>query len=451
MNTSPDRVPPQSLEAEQSVLGAMLISREAVPLVTEILRPEDFYRDAHRIIYEAMLELADQAEAIDTVTVSERLRARRDLERVGGVSYLTSLAHSVPTAANVEHYARLVEEKSLLRRLIRAAGEISEDGYRQEEDVDVILDRSEQRIFNLAHGRRIQGYRSLSDIMLLTFEHLEELFANKGQVIGISTGFERLDEMTSGLHPSELIIIAARPSVGKTTLALNITCHAAAKQVPVGFFSLEMSAEQLAMRLLASESWVDMHRLRTGYFNDRDFTRLTEAAGRLSGMPILIDDTPNISIMELRAKARRMKAEYDVGMIVVDYLQLMHAKGRAENRQQEISEISRSLKALARELRVPVVALSQLSRAVEQRERKRPQLSDLRESGAIEQDADVVMFLYQDPENKDESMVVDLILAKQRNGPTGTIKLAFRKDVGRFTETTPEEEEPGFTDEALAF
>lgn len=429
----------------------MLIAPEAVHLAAEILAPTDFYREAHRIIFESMLDLMEQAEAVDAVTVSERLRVRRDLERVGGISYLTTLAHSVPTAANVEHYAHLVEEKSLIRHIIQTAATITEDAYRQDEEVDVLLDRTEQRIFSLAQGRRIQGYRPLGDIMIQTFEHLEDLFAQKGQVIGVPSGFKRLDEMTSGLNPSELIILAARPSVGKTTLVLNMTCHVAGQQVPVGFFSLEMSSEQLALRLLASESWVDLHGLRTGYLNDRDFTRLTEAAGRLTDMPIFIDDTPNISIMELRAKARRMKAEHNIGLVVIDYLQLMHIRGRTESRQQEISEISRSLKALARELKVPVVALSQLSRAVEQRERKRPQLSDLRESGAIEQDADLVMFLYQNPEHKDESMLVDLIVAKQRNGPIGTVPLVFRKDVGRFTEKAHSDDSPGFSDEALAF
>lgn len=435
-----DRVPPQHIEAEQSVLGAMLISQEAAHRATEILLPEDFYREAHQIIFRAMTELVEQADAVDTVTLSDRLRRNQQLDKVGGLTYLTTLSNAVPTAANVDYYARIVEEKSLLRQLIQAAAEITRETYAEKEEVDVLLDQAEQQIFRIAQGRRTEGYGTIRDVVFRTFEQLEELFASKGQIIGVSTGLSSLDEMTSGLHPSELVILAARPSVGKTTLALNMAAHAAAEGVGVGFFSLEMAAEQLALRMLASESMVDIQRLRSGYFNNDHFARLTEAATRLTGMPILIDDTPNISIMELRAKARRMKAEHQIGLLMVDYLQLMHVRGRVESRQQEISEISRSLKALARELKVPVVALSQLSRAVEQRDGKRPQLADLRESGAIEQDADLVMFLWNDPEKMEDSpLSTDLIIAKQRNGPTGTVYLTFRKDIGRFQETAYEQ------------
>ncbi|MFO7246385.1 MAG: replicative DNA helicase [Thermaerobacter sp.] len=428
-----ERIPPQNLEAEQSVLGAVLLDRDAAHKVAEILEPEDFYRDAHRLIYQAVLDLLDSGEAVDTVTVSDRLRKRRELEAAGGVTYLTTLVNSVPTAANAEHYARIVSEKAMLRRLIAAATDIVRDVYEGEEDVAGLIDKAEQRIFRVAQGRRRQTAVRLHDVLVAAFEQLERLSAHKGDVVGIPTGFKRLDEMTTGLHPSELIILAARPSVGKTTLSLNMALNAARHGVPVAFFSLEMSREQLALRLLASEAAVSMQRLRTGYVNEDDWSRLTRAASRLSEAPFFIDDTPNISLMELRARARRLKAEHDIGLVVVDYLQLMHTRGRFENRQQEISEISRSLKALARELDVPVIALSQLSRAVEQRQDRRPQLSDLRESGAIEQDADVVIFLWDNPEYRD-SLLIEAIVAKQRNGPTGGVQLVFNKEVGRFAD-----------------
>lgn len=427
------RVPPQNLEAEQSVIGALLLDRDAAHKVAEIVEPEDFYREAHQLIYQAILDLLDSGEAVDTVTLSDRLRKRRELERVGGIAYLTTLVNSVPTAANAEHYARIVAEKALLRRLIGAATDIVRDVYEGEEDVADLIDQAEQRIFQVAQGRRRQTHARLHDVLVAAFEHLEKLSAHKGDVVGIPTGFKRLDEMTTGLHPSELIILAARPSMGKTTLSLNMALNAARHGVPVAFFSLEMSREQLALRLLASEAAVNMQRLRTGYVSEDDWARLTRAASRLSEAPFFIDDMPNISLMDLRARARRMKAEHDIGLVVVDYLQLMHTRGRAESRQQEISEISRSLKALARELHVPVVALSQLSRAVEQRQDRRPQLSDLRESGAIEQDADLVIFLWDNPEYK-ESLLVEAIIAKQRNGPTGGVQLVFNKDVGRFAD-----------------
>ncbi|HEY8450532.1 MAG TPA: replicative DNA helicase [Bacillota bacterium] len=431
MTTAFDRVPPQNIEAEQSVLGAMLLDREAAHKVLERLEPDDFYREAHRTIYRAMAELIDQGEAVDTITLTERLRSRKELDQVGGIAYVTALANAVPTAANVEYYARIVEEKSLLRRLITAATDIAREAFEGEENVGTLIDRAEQRIFQIAQGRHTRSHASLRDVLVQTFEQLERLSARKGEVIGVPTGFKKLDEMTTGLHPSELIILAARPSMGKTTLSLNISLHAAKQGIPVAFFSLEMAREQLALRLLAAEASVNMQRLRTGYVGEEDWSRLTRAASRLTEAPFFIDDTPNISIMELRARARRLKAEHDIGFIVIDYLQLMHTRGRFENRQQEISEISRSLKALARELQVPVLALSQLSRAVEQRQDRKPQLSDLRESGAIEQDADVVLFLWDNPELK-ETLLVEAIIAKQRNGPTGSIQLVFNRDFGRF-------------------
>ncbi|EKP94791.1 replicative DNA helicase [Thermaerobacter subterraneus] len=427
----PDRVPPQNVEAEQSVLGAILIDREALARVLEILEPSHFYREAHQRIFEVATELFERGEAVDTITLSEALRQRGWLERVGGLTYLTSLANAVPTAANAEHYARIVEEKALLRRLVAAATDIARRAYEGQDPAEEQLDAAEQAIFAIAQDRRRQGYAAIRDVLVDTFEHIERLYLHQGETIGVPTGFRDLDSMLAGLHPSELIILAARPSQGKTTLALNMVAHAAAHGYPVGVFSLEMSRDQLAMRLLAAEARLNQQRLRTGMLAEDDWPRLTDAIGRLSELPVFIDDTPNLSIMEVRARARRMKAEHDIGLLVLDYLQLMHTRGRAESRQQEISEISRSLKALARELKVPVLALSQLSRAVEQRQDRRPQLSDLRESGAIEQDADVVLFIYHNPEDAAEN-VVEIIVAKQRNGPTGSVKLYFLKEFGRF-------------------
>jgi len=427
-----EKIPPQNLEAEQSVLGSMLIEKEAILRAMEILRPEDFYRDAHRGIFETIISMYDRGEAIDLVTVSENLRQRGILEDIGGLAYLTMLANAVPTAANVEHYAKIVEEKSLLRQLINAATRIAARGYEGTEDVNELLDWAEQSIFNLSQRHNQGGFAALKDVLMEAFEHIEQLYAKKGGVTGVPTGYTQFDEMTSGLQPSDLIIIAARPSQGKTTLAMNMARNAAVNyKVPVAVFSLEMSKEQLAVRLLCSEAGVDMQRLRTGYLRESDWKPLSVALGRLGDSQIFIDDTPGCGIMELRARARRLKAEHNIGLIVVDYLQLVQTRGKFENRQQEISEISRSLKSLARELNVPVIACSQLSRAVEQREKKRPQLSDIRESGAIEQDADLVCFIHSDPESEEKN-VVELIIAKQRNGPTGSIELYFRREVGRF-------------------
>lgn len=430
-----ERLPPQNIEAEQSVLGAILIDREALARVLEILEPSHFYREAHQRIYAAAVELFERGEAVDTITLSEALRQQGLLERVGGLTYLTSLANAVPTAANAEHYARIVEEKALLRRLLAAATEIARRAYEGQESAEELIDQAEQLIFSIAQDRRRQSYAAIRDILVDTFEHIERLYLHQGETIGVPTGFRDLDNLLSGLHPSELVILAARPSQGKTTLAMNIVAHAAMSGYPVGVFSLEMSRDQLAMRLLAAEARLNQQRLRTGMLAEDDWPRLTDAIGRLSELPVYIDDTPNLSIMEVRARARRMKAEHNIGLLVLDYLQLMHTRGRAESRQQEISEISRSLKALARELKVPVLALSQLSRAVEQRQDRRPQLSDLRESGAIEQDADVVLFIYHNPEDANEN-VVEVIVAKQRNGPTGSVKLYFLKEFGRFGDLT---------------
>ena len=432
MATSLERIPPQNIEAEQSVLGSMLIEKQAILRAMEILRPQDFYREAHQQIYRVMTDLFDHGQAVDLITVTEALRQEGLLEQVGGIPYLTTLANLVPTAANVEHYAKIVEEKAILRELIKAATEIVARGYAGKDDVDILLDQAEQAIFDVSQRRTVQGYVALKDVLIETLERIEYVYANKDGATGVPTGFRELDQLTSGLQPSDLVILAARPSVGKTSFALNIARHAAVKdKTPVAIFSLEMSREQIAQRLLCYEAGVNGQNLRQGFLNDNDWKRLSTALGRLGEAPIFIDDTPNISIMELRTKARRIKVEHGLGLVVVDYLQLMQARGRQENRQQEISEISRSLKALARELKAPVLALSQLSRAVEQRQDRRPMLSDLRESGAIEQDADVVMFLYASPE-AESTNVIELIVAKQRNGPIGSVKLYFLKDIGRF-------------------
>lgn len=427
-----DRVPPQNIEAEQSVLGSMLLDRNALIAATEILEAGAFYHDSHRVIFQAMIDLYNRAEPVDTVTLCEELRSHHQLEGVGGASYIAELSNAVPTAANVEYYARIVHEKSVLRRMLEASATIAKEVYDSEDEVDVLLDRAEKAIFDIAERRGEKQYAGLRDILVETFEHIEMLHSQKGEVVGVPTGFKDLDRMTSGFHPAELIILAARPSQGKTTLCLNIAMHAALEaKVPVALFSLEMAKVQLAQRLLCAEANVNAHRLRTGYLRDEDWPRLSRAFGRLSEAPIYIDDSPNLSIMEVRARARRMKSEHDIGLVVIDYLQLMHVKGRAENRQQEISEISRGLKALARELNAPVLALSQLNRQVEQRQDHRPQLSDLRESGAIEQDADLVSFIYHNPERENDSLV-DIVVAKQRNGPTGSVQLVFLKEIGRF-------------------
>lgn len=438
-----DKVPPQSIDAEKSTLGSMLIDRDAIAKVIEILKPKDFYREAHSIIYEIINDLFDKGEPVDLVTVSEELRDQGSLEDIGGVSYLTSIANSVPTAANVEHYAKIVEEKSVSRRLIKSASQISQLGYNSDQDLDVILDKAEQLIFNISQRRTVQSFSGIKDVLMETFDNLEHLYDNKGGVTGVPTGFKDLDKMTSGFQDSELVIIAARPSMGKTALALNIGQYAAIEEdIPVTIFSLEMSKEQLVQRMLCSEAQVDNHRLRTGYLNENDWNRLTDAAGSLSDAKIFIDDTPGITAMEMRAKARRIKAEHGLGLILIDYLQLMQGSGRTESRQQEVSQISRSLKGLARELNVPVVSLSQLSRAVEQRNDKRPQLSDLRASGSIEQDADLVAFIYRDDyynSDSEKEGITEIIIGKQRNGPVGTVELAFQKEYTKFVDLAQRE------------
>ncbi len=430
------RIPPQSIEAEQSVLGSMLIDKEVVPVVMEILKPEDFYRPDHREIYNVIIELFDKAQPIDLITVSERLKLHGKLELVGGLEYLSNIATEVPTTANVRNYSKIVEEKALLRKLIKASSDIVDMGFNASEEVSYILDRAEQSVFDILQKRSSQGFVPIKDVLVDTFNNLEEMYNNKGNITGIPTGFNDLDFKTSGLHNSDLILIAARPAMGKTAFALNLAQNAAVhSHVPVAVFSLEMSKDQLVNRILCSEAMVDSNRMKTGKLEDNDWQKVAKALAPLSEAPIYIDDTPGVSITEIRAKCRRLKLEHNLGLIVIDYLQLMQGSGKkgGENRQQEISEISRSLKILAKEINVPVICLSQLSRAPETRTDHRPILSDLRESGAIEQDADIVMFLYRDdyynPETEKKN-IAEVIIAKHRNGSTGTVELVW---LGQYT------------------
>ena len=433
----PERVPPQNIEAEQSVLGAMLIKKEAITQAQELLRPDDFYREAHRIVFETMLELAGDNEAVDLVTLTEALRKKEMLEKVGGISFITALANYVPTAANIVYHAQIVKEKSELRHLIDAATEIASAAYEATDDVKDIMDDAEKKILAVAANQTGGAFEPIRNIVIDTVGRVETLYENQGGLTGISTGFRDLDRDTSGLQKSDLILVAARPSMGKTAFTLNIATYAAMHGHTVAFFSLEMSKEQLVQRMLCSEGGIDSQRLRTGQLEDADWDRLINTADRVSKASIYIDDTAGINVMDLRSKARRLKAEHGLDLIVIDYLQLMQGRARSssDNRQQEISEISRSLKALARELDVPVVALSQLSRSVESRTVKKPMLSDLRESGSIEQDADIVMFLYRedyyDPETERKN-ITEVIIAKHRNGPIGTIELFFQKEFTKF-------------------
>ncbi|HZG73076.1 MAG TPA: replicative DNA helicase [Chondromyces sp.] len=432
-----DRIPPQNIEAEQAVLGAVFLEPSALTTASEILIPEDFYRNAHQKIFNVMLKLNDAGKAVDVITVTEELAATKELEDVGGVSYLSDLAGSVPTAANIEYYARIVEEKSLLRRLIRTATHIAQEGYSREDEVEALLNEAEKSIMEVASRKNSSAFHNIKDVLVRTYDNIEMLHNRKGDITGIPTGFAELDRMTAGFQRNDLIIVAARPSVGKTAFALNIAQNVATKtDENVAIFSLEMGAEQLVMRMLCAEGNINAQNLRTGSLTDEDWRKLTMAMGSLSNSGIFIDDTPGVRISEIRAKCRRLKQEHGLGMILIDYLQLIQGSGRSgENRQQEVSEISRSLKALARELEVPVIALSQLSRGVEQRQDKRPMMSDIRESGSIEQDADIVAFLYRDDYYDKESEnknIIEIIIAKQRNGPVGTVELAFVKEYNKF-------------------
>lgn len=432
-----DRIPPHNQEAEQSVIGAIFLEPQALITAAEILQYEDFYRVAHQKIFQTMNRLSDQGKPIDVVTVTEELASKKELEDVGGLSYLTEIANSVPTAANIAHYARIVEEKALLRRLIRVATNIVEDGFTREDEVEALLSEAEKKMMEVSNRKNAGDFRHIKDVLVQTYDNIELLHSRKGDITGIPTGFRDLDRITAGFQRNDLIIVAARPSVGKTAFALNVAQNVATKaDENVAIFSLEMGAEQLVMRMLCAEGNIDAQVLRTGALTAEDWRKLTMAMGSLSNAGIFIDDTPGIRINEIRSKCRRLKQEYGLGMILIDYLQLIVGSGNGkENRQQEVSEISRSLKSLARELQVPVIALSQLSRGVEQRQDKRPMMSDLRESGSIEQDADIVSFLYRedyyDKETENQNMI-EIIIAKQRNGPTGTVTLAFVKEFNKF-------------------
>lgn len=438
-----DRVPPQNIEAEQSVLGAMLLEREAIFRVMEFLKPEDFYRDSHRIIYESILELAETGRPVDLITVTDSLRAKGELEKIGGVTYVATLANLVPTAANADYYARIVEEKALSRALISVTTRISSRGYEGSENPEELLDEAERSILELGQRRNNDGFTPIKEILVNTFDDIEQAYSNRGKVTGVPSGFIDLDNMTNGFQKGDLVILAARPSMGKTAFAILCGQYAAQKhQVPVAIFSLEMSKEQLVQRMLCSEAMVDAHKVRTGNLADDDWTKLSEAASFLSRAPIYLDDTGAATVREVRSKCRRLKAEKGLGLIIIDYLQLMSGGKRIENRQQEIAEISRKLKGLAKELGVPVLALSQLSRAVESRTDKHPMMSDLRESGSIEQDADLIMFIYRDEYYNQESEkkgIAEIIIAKQRNGSVGSVELGFFKEFVKFSNLAKKE------------
>lgn len=436
ITTSLERIPPHNLEAEQSLLGSILISADAIPLAMEIVKPEDFYREAHRHVYEAIVNLYARGEPADPITTAEELKARGVLEQVGGKPYLHTLVSIVPTAANAKYYAQIVERNGILRSLIKVATKIADLSYQAPEDVETVIDKAESLLFGVSQKRISEKFIHIKDLLTESFEQIEKLYEKRAHVTGVPTGFVELDELTSGLHPSDLIVVAARPSMGKTSLALGIAQNVALEEkIPVAIFSLEMSRQQLVQRLMCSEARVDAQALRTGNLKEEDWPKLSNAVGRLAEAPIFIDDTPNITIMEVRAKARRLMAKEKLGLIIVDYLQLMQGDSRSENRQQEISEISRALKILGRELNVPVIAVSQLSRAVEQRQDKRPLLSDLRESGAIEQDSDLVIFIYRDEyynRDSEDKGTAEILIGKHRNGPTGVVKLAFLEHYAKF-------------------
>jgi len=439
------KLPPQNNEAEQSVIGAILIENEALLKSIEIIHPEDFYRESHRLIFQSMIELFEKNEPADLITLTEHLRNKNKLEEVGGASYLTTLCDQIPTAANIEYYAKIVKEKAVLRRLISCATEIATRGYSNQDEVGELLDFAEKSIFDISEDQIKSSVYPLKEILKASFKTIEKLYNKKELITGVATGFTELDQITSGFQPSDLIIIAGRPSMGKTAFCLNIAQNAAYEsKIPIVIFSLEMSKEQLALRMLCSEARVDAHKMRSGFLTESDWPKLTRGAGRLSETKIFIDDTPGMGVLEMRAKARRLKSEHGLGMVIVDYLQLMRGRSTIDSREQEISDISRSLKALAKELKLPVVALSQLNRRVEDRAVKKPQLADLRESGAIEQDADVILFLYRDevynPDSQDKGSA-EIIIGKQRNGPTGEIRLAFIDRYTRFENYSSRESE----------
>ena len=441
-SASIERPLPHNLEAERCVLGSILIRNDAFNIAVELIDADDFFRDAHRRVFEQMVGLNERGQAIDFVTIKDELNRSGDLEEAGGPAYISALADGVPRSTNVEHYARIVKEKAKLRSLIHSANKIVSTAYEAERDADTVLDEAEQEIFSIAEDRVHEGFVPLSALVQDSFTTIEQLQAHNSLVTGIPTGFTDIDYLTSGFQPADLIIVAARPSMGKTAFVLNVAQHLGTKtEKTVGFFSLEMAKEQLFQRMLTTEAKIDAHRFRTGQLSDGDYEQLSTAMGVLESARVFIDDTAGISVLEMRAKSRRLKAEHGLDLIVVDYLQLMQGRGRFENRTQELASISRSLKGLAKELGVPVVALSQLSRAPESRSDRRPQLSDLRESGALEQDADVVIFIFREemyeetPENQN---LAEIIVGKQRNGPTGNVKLAFIKQQTRFQNLAPD-------------
>jgi replicative DNA helicase len=432
----PNRIPPHNLDAEQSVLGAMLESKEAIANVIEIIEPEHFYKPVHNEIYDTILSLYGKGEAVDAITVADELARRGKLESIGGKPYIHGLLEAYPTASSAGHYARIVEELAILRRLIEAGNHVQELGFAMPEDVADTLNEAEETIFNVGDKRLKDDYHEIRKLLMKSMVDIETLYERGANLTGISSGFPDLDDMTSGFQPSNLIIVAARPSMGKSSLLNDFALAAALKQsLPSVIFSLEMSKEEVVKRFLSSEARVDAQRINKGALQEQDWTKLSAALGRLAEAPIFVDDSANISLMEMRAKCRRLKARHGLGLVFIDYLQLMQSPRRSENRQQEVSEISRSLKILARELQVPVICASQLNRAVEVRSDKRPMLGDLRESGAIEQDSDLVMFIYRDEvynpdtEAKGEA---ELILAKHRNGPTGKVRLAFMNQYTKF-------------------
>ncbi|MFZ5945000.1 MAG: replicative DNA helicase [Bacillota bacterium] len=431
-----DRMPPQNQEAEQAVLAAMMLERDAIYEAVQILKDEDFYRDSHGILYRTIVQLAEKGDPVDLITITESLRKSGELDKVGGVGYIVEVANSIGTSANIVHYAQMVKEKALLRTLIKISNNIVNRGYEGGEEPEMLLDDAERMILEISQGRSRSGLIPISEVIESTIEKLEFLHNKKSEITGLTSGFKDLDSFTSGWQGSDLIIVAARPAMGKTSFCLNIAQNAAAKaDVPVAIFSLEMSREQLVQRMISSTAEIDQQKIRTGRLYEKEWIALTNAIGPMAETKIYIDDTPAISVREIRAKTRRLKAEKGLGLIVIDYLQLMSGGRRSESRQQEISEISRSLKALARELDVPIIALSQLSRAVEQSNDKKPSLSHLRESGALEQDADIVMFIYRDEYYNPESEklgIAEIIIAKHRNGPVGSVELSFRKEFTKF-------------------
>jgi len=429
------RTPPHSIDAERTVLGALMLDKDAIIKVADMIKVGDFYKNAHNIIYEAMLSLYEHNDPIDVLSISNKLEEQNKIDEIGGASYLASLVSGIASASNITYYAKIIQKKAVLRRLIAAASDINEMGYNEAEDIEKVLDDAEQKLFSISQKSLKQEFTPIKQILGEAFDRLDDLHKNKGEMRGVPTGFSDLDDLLSGFQKSDLIILAARPSVGKTSLALDIARQVGTQSnIPVGIFSLEMSADQLVDRMIAAEGDVDLWRLRTGNLKDSDFVNINETMGTLSEAPIFIDDTSSANIMEMRTMARRLQAEHDLGLIIIDYLQLMEGRSN-ENRVQEISEISRGLKMLAKELNIPIVALSQLSRAVESRPDQRPKLSDLRESGSIEQDADVVMFIYRedrvnpDTENKG---IAEIIVAKHRNGPVGIKQLYFHEEAASY-------------------